>query len=1092
MEAAWLAAMMVTPVFFNIYSSRIFEPEKLAVLRSLALLILACWLLKLYEEGGRITAGGGSDKPFWKNLLKLPLLPWVFALALVFILSTLFSVSPQVSLWGSYPRLQGAYTTFSYLVIFGAMIANLRRRAQVERLIGVFVLTSLPVSLYGLLQRFQIDPIPWGGDVSLRIASTLGNSIFVAAYLIMAFPLTMMRIVESFEALVNEQGSTLPNFVRATSYVFIAALQGIAIYYSGSRGPWLGWAAGLVVIWLGLSLIWRKRWLTWSGVAVALLAGGFLVVLNIPGGPLESLRNRPEFGRLGQLLDAESRTGKVRTLIWQGAAELVQLHEPLEFPDGRSDGWNFLRPIIGYGPESMYVAYNRFYPPELAQVEKRNASPDRSHNETWDSLVMTGLLGLVVYLGLFGSVLYFGFKWLGLVRGARQRNLFLLLYLIGGIASTLIFALWKGVPYLGVALPFGLVLGVGVYLLLSSLVERFESAHTALEKTRQYILLGLIAAIVAHFVEINFGIAIAVTRLYFWTFTGLLFLVGYWLPRQGEYLRQPVQTAVDEPVSVQAAPTAAIQASERKSGAGAQERKNPGKPGRAATGASRRKHPTPQNEPSSIKIQQPLRQMATLALVLAILLITLGYNYITNSQRSTSVIGVIWAAFTQLNTTGQFSFGVLALVFTTWLIGAAMLVSETMQEQGTNQQNFPYTKILGGVLAASLLAAGIFWLAHATSLVQIARVSAANLQQVLDQVRRSEGLVGQYYLALLLVVLCLGFFLGSGAQARQRWRSQASPILAGAAFVLVLILALTTNLRIVQADVAFKTAELFAKPDTWPVAIAIYERANELAPAEDYYYLFLGRAYLEYAKTISDPAQNEALMTKAAQDLRKAQQINPLNTDHTANLARLYSMWASTTGDAQTRLERARSSEAYFAGAVALSPNNARLWDEWAMLSLNILDEPDQAYLRLQQALQVDEQYDFTYALLGDYYSRFEAAKFTTAEEQKPALEAAAAAYQKALALAGAASAESKYSYALSLGIIQVQLGQPQQALDAYVLAKSLAPPAESWRVDEALARLYAQLGDKTNAQAYANQALASAPQDVQQRIRDLLEQISG
>ncbi|MEZ4646278.1 MAG: hypothetical protein R3E31_26740 [Chloroflexota bacterium] len=46
-----------------------------------------------------------------------------------------------------------------------------------------------------------------------------------------------------------------------------------------------------------------------------------------------------------------------------------------------------LRPLIGYGPESMYVAYNRFYPPELATVEARNASPDRSHNETFDALV---------------------------------------------------------------------------------------------------------------------------------------------------------------------------------------------------------------------------------------------------------------------------------------------------------------------------------------------------------------------------------------------------------------------------------------------------------------------------------------------------------------------------------------------------------------------------------------------------------------------------------------------------------------------------------------------------------------------------------
>ena len=42
-----------------------------------------------------------------------------------------------------------------------------------------------------------------------------------------------------------------------------------------------------------------------------------------------------------------------------------------------------------------------------------------------------------------------------------------------------------------------------------------------------YLLLGFVAAIIAHFVEINFGIAIASTRTYFWTSSALILLVGY-------------------------------------------------------------------------------------------------------------------------------------------------------------------------------------------------------------------------------------------------------------------------------------------------------------------------------------------------------------------------------------------------------------------------------------------------------------------------------------------------------------------------------------------------------------------------------------
>ena len=53
-------------------------------------------------------------------------------------------------------------------------------------------------------------------------------------------------------------------------------------------------------------------------------------------------------------------------------------------------------------------------------------------------------------------------------------------------------------------------------------------------KTAQVLfLIVLLSAIIAHFVEINFGIAISVTRTYFWIYTALLLLLGYRLPKLG-------------------------------------------------------------------------------------------------------------------------------------------------------------------------------------------------------------------------------------------------------------------------------------------------------------------------------------------------------------------------------------------------------------------------------------------------------------------------------------------------------------------------------------------------------------------------------
>jgi hypothetical protein len=263
------------------------------------------------------------------------------------------------------------------------------------------IFVSFPISFYGILQHYNIDPIPWGGNVSIRIAANLGNSIFVAAYMIMVFPLTVGRIIESFKSILSDNESAEANVVhivkqtiRGTIYIVFAGLQLVSIYWSGSRGPLLGLFAGSYLMLLLLSLYWRKRWLTFVSVGVAILSAGFLIVFNMNNGPLEALRKSPAIGRFGNLLNSESNSALVRQYIWEGTVNLVGVHNPLKFPDGSNDKLNLLRPLIGYGPESMYVAYNQFYEPQLGQVEKRNASPDRAHNETWDSIVITGVSGL--------------------------------------------------------------------------------------------------------------------------------------------------------------------------------------------------------------------------------------------------------------------------------------------------------------------------------------------------------------------------------------------------------------------------------------------------------------------------------------------------------------------------------------------------------------------------------------------------------------------------------------------------------------------------------------------------------------------------
>ncbi|MBL8056581.1 MAG: O-antigen ligase family protein, partial [Anaerolineales bacterium] len=503
LEASWLLALIVSPLFFNIYSSRVFEPDKIALVRSLALVAVAAWLIKLLAEGGPRFE---NVRPHWRSI---PLLIPVAALAVVYVISTALSIAPNISLWGSYQRLQGTFSTFAYIILFAAVAGNLRRRDQVERLITVVVITSLPVSLYGILQRYKLDPLPWGGDTVERVTGHMGNAIFLSAYLIMAAMLVLGRVVQAFRAVMTSAEHLTLHTTRAAIYVFILAVNLVAIWFTQSRGPQLGLLAGLFFFFILLALHYRVRWLVLATVGVGVAMGAFLVVLNLPTGPLSGLAQTRGLNRLATMFDevqGNTGTGRVRVLIWTGVVDMMTPHEPLETPDGQADVWNAIRPLVGYGPEAMLVAYNRFYPPELGQLEARNASPDRSHNETFDALAFTGVLGLLAQMSLFVALFYYSLKWLGLIDSPGRRNVFLLLVLGGGGLSAAGFVTWQGWQFFGVSLPFGMLLGLIAFLTLYALLPG-RSEPVRRESWQAVAIISLFTAVVAHFTEVHFGIA---------------------------------------------------------------------------------------------------------------------------------------------------------------------------------------------------------------------------------------------------------------------------------------------------------------------------------------------------------------------------------------------------------------------------------------------------------------------------------------------------------------------------------------------------------------------------------------------------------
>jgi tetratricopeptide (TPR) repeat protein len=514
-EAAWLAMVLLVPVYFNTYTSRIFEADKAALLRALAVVMAAAGLAAAVR-GRRAPAPATGSR--WRRPLVVAALAWAAAA----VVSTALALSPRLALVGSFERQHGLGTVLACVVAFIGVASALRRGEQVERLLDALLVATVPVCGIALLQRLSLDPLPWGRDLSLRVASSFGNPIFLGAFLCMVIPLTLHRVLAHWS--LRSKGENRPGIGS-----WLVALEGgmlvlqvVTLFLTGSRGPMLGALAGLFFLAL-IEAARRSHQAAASALVGAALVGVLCVLaLNLGGDRLQGLRETPLLARYSRLLDPDQNSSRVRTLIWDANARLVRANPRIEFADGRADRWRLLRPLVGYGPENLKTVFFRFYPPELALAERRTVSADRSHNLGWDLLTMQGLLGLAVYLGLIGLLIHQSLARLGLLAGRRDTLVLVAAMGAGAVALCAALAAWRGAGYLPLGTVTGALCGLVAYLAAASCGRLGEGGQDRRRAGGVPLGAAILASLLAHVVESQFGIVVVATALCFWVLMGVL------------------------------------------------------------------------------------------------------------------------------------------------------------------------------------------------------------------------------------------------------------------------------------------------------------------------------------------------------------------------------------------------------------------------------------------------------------------------------------------------------------------------------------------------------------------------------------------
>ncbi|MBI5370028.1 O-antigen ligase family protein [Candidatus Uhrbacteria bacterium] len=293
-----------------------------------------------------------------------PLVKAVVVYVAVILLSTIFSVYPSQSFWGTYERSESVLVWIHLLAIFLIVISLFRTKKDWLQIAGISTVVGIIVSAVFLLNAGGLFPF----FSYLNSGSTFGNSSFLGTYLIFAIFFSLFLFFQS----ESKKGRW---FGLGSFGLFVLTLS-----MTDARAATLAVFGG-AIIFVSLSLMFNKRTRVQYRVGLVLL--GFLVFVSALFVILVFLPN--SFLHHFIILNF----GGSRFVLWKIARQ----------------AW-LARPLFGWGLENFQYAFLSFFDTCFGTPAcGTNTFFDRAHNNILDVLVTTGFAGLLAYLSLLGFAL---------------------------------------------------------------------------------------------------------------------------------------------------------------------------------------------------------------------------------------------------------------------------------------------------------------------------------------------------------------------------------------------------------------------------------------------------------------------------------------------------------------------------------------------------------------------------------------------------------------------------------------------------------------------------------------------------------------
>ncbi|MFN0070537.1 MAG: O-antigen ligase family protein [Chloroflexota bacterium] len=368
-ECVWLCAALTVPVFMDPRANQAFELPKLVLLVGLAGISAALVAVRLVSSRARSVDG----------MFGLVVLVWALAVTL----ATLVSDHILESFWGSYDRQSGLLLALTLVGLGAGPWMFLRTAGQLQRLLWASVLGSLPVAVYGLIQRAGLDWIGWIGR-PLGITSTLGSSTALGGYLAICATLTAVLVIIARGTPIAATGISVS--VRALA-IALLGLQCTVIVLTSVRAALVATVVGQLTVYLVLEFH-RDRNRT-GRVTVITLSAVLLVSAGVIG--LSVLRGASAQVDRGTLPRGDTSITE-RLDLWRSSLRYVQ-SAAMERPLGL---------LHGAGPDRQASILEPWLEPSLTS-RLPTTRFDRAHFSPIDTMLTSGIVGLAAVIAVFSA-----------------------------------------------------------------------------------------------------------------------------------------------------------------------------------------------------------------------------------------------------------------------------------------------------------------------------------------------------------------------------------------------------------------------------------------------------------------------------------------------------------------------------------------------------------------------------------------------------------------------------------------------------------------------------------------------------------------